>query len=149
MADSRFIDADPMRISRTRTCLGNGQWSEWHEGSDLRGTPIGDKAEVWEYDRLVYPRRTQCARRVREYITVMHCPEGWYATSGTADEPSTAICSTLLDAKWTARGFPRNFIATTSSTRSRVIQVKRHTTTRTLRYCNPELPAEYRAATES
>lgn len=148
---STIVDAAPMRVSRSRTCLGNGQWSEWHEGIDLRGTPIGDKVEVWEWDRLVYPGRRQQGRRVREYIKVMHCPEGWYSTSGIADEPHGGeICGTLLEPKWAGRDFPRGFNAYHDEHPVVwVIKVKRHTRARTLRYCDPELPDEYRPVTDA
>jgi len=140
---STFIDAETMRDRTVSAWTPSGRVKKPHY--DLRGTPTGDKAEIWERDRLVYPGRRQQGRRVREYIKVMHCPEGWHSTSGTADEPSTAICSTPLEPKWAGRDFPRNFNAYHDEHPVVwVVRVTRYTNVRVYRYCEPELPAEYR-----
>jgi hypothetical protein len=149
MTGSTFIDSETLRCRQTRTWLGNGQFSEWQESTDLRGTPIGDRAEVWEWDRLVYPGRKQHGRRVREYIKVMHCPEGWHSTSGSARRPmDPEICSTMLHDQWQypGGGFDRDKYRAHHDVNPVVwiIKVKRHTRVRIYRYCDPELPAEYR-----
>lgn len=140
---STIIDAESMRNRIVSAWTPNGRVNK--PAYDLRGTPVGDRAEVWEWDRMVRPGRAQRSRRVREYVTVMYCPEGWYSTSGTADEPATAICSTLLDPKWTAGDFPRNFNAYHDEHPILwVVKVRRHTTVNNYRYCEPELPDEFR-----
>lgn len=141
-----YIDAETMRHRVTSEWTPTGRVPG--TAYDIRGTPIGDKAEVWEWDRMVYPGRQQKGRRVREYITVMHCPEGWYSTSGTADQADPALCSTLMDRQWaTSRGgFDRDKYDAHHDANPVVwvIKVKRHTTVNVYRYCEPELPAEFR-----
>ena len=119
--------------------------------SDLRGTPHGDRAQVWEWERMVTPpRRT---RRVRERVRVMYCPEGWHSTSGGPGKPSgDALCSTLLDGHWSGEqgGLDRNTFDAYHDTRPVlwVIRVTRGREARTTRFCDSELPDEYRPATE-
>lgn len=113
--------------------------------TDIRGTPVGERAQVWEWERLVYPGRRQTGRRVREYIKVMHCPEGWYSTSGTADDAGPALCSTLLEPQWNGDGFPGNFNRYhVEHPVLWVIKVRRNSTVTTYRYCDAEMPGEYR-----
>lgn len=143
MTASTFIDVEAMRNRTVSAWTPTGRVNQ--PAYDLRGTPVGDRAEVWEWDRMVYPGRTQTGRRVREYVTVMHCPEGWHSTSGTAGEPATPICSTLLEARWAGPGFPGTFNTYHDEHLVLwVIKVKRHTTVSNYRYCDPELPGEYR-----
>jgi hypothetical protein len=144
-----FIDAETLRIRTVRRCLGDGQWSEPRTVTDLRGAPMGDKVEVWEWDRLVYPGRSQRGRRVREYIKAMYCPEGWHSTGGVAERPAgPELCATMLDPQWAhpngAYDREKYHAHHDKHPVVWVIKVKRHTSTRTLRYCDPELPDEYR-----
>jgi hypothetical protein len=143
-----IIDTATLRTRTVRKCLGGGEWSEPRTIIDLRGTPIGDKAEVWEWDRMVYPGRAQKGRRVREYITAMYCPEGWHSNSGTSREADPATCLTLLDPRWAndRGGLDRAKYHAHHDAWPVVwvIKVRRYTNVRTLHYCDPELPAEYR-----
>lgn len=142
-AASTFITAASLRSRTVRQALPGG-WGEPREITDLRGTPVGDRAEVWEWDRLVPPRRGN-SRRVREHVKVMHCPEGWHSTSGLVDQPhGPEICSTLLGGQW-AEEFPARF--------NRyhlehpvlwIVRVRVHSSVTVSRYCDPELPGEYR-----
>ncbi len=138
-----YISAAELRIHMVSSWTPDG-WTEPRPVTDLRGSPLGERVQVWELDRLVTPRRGR-GRRVREYVKVMHCPEGWHSTSGTADAPSGGeICATLLDPKW--RGdFPADFNRYHDEHPVVwIVKVRIHKQVRTLRYCDPELPAEYR-----
>jgi hypothetical protein len=144
---STFVTAESMqsRHYSRRTPEGRYVADYSRPYTDIRGTPIGERAQVWEWERLVYPGRKQEGRRVREYVEMMHCPEGWWSKSGTVNESSPALCSTLLDPQWKGDGFPGNFNRYHDEHPVLwVIKVRRNSTVTTYRYCEPEMPDEYR-----
>ena len=114
---------------------------------DRRGTPRGDRAQVWEQDRTVTP--PGCTRRVREHITVMHCAEGWYSASGAATQPAgDADCSTEFQPHWRSDegGFNLDGFDAFHDVRPVLwfVQVTRGRETRIGWFCDAELPDEYR-----
>jgi AAA domain len=136
-----YISAETLRHREVRRGLGDGSLGPPEDYYDLRGTPIGERAQVWEWDRLVPPRFGK-GRRVREYIKVMHCPEGWHSTSGSASNPlDPEVCQAIMNGnvdldKFHAFHADHHVVW--------VVRVRVHTRTTILRYCDPELPAEYR-----
>jgi hypothetical protein len=140
------VSGEELRTCSIRSVLPNGE-PGWETHADLRGSPIGDKVLVWEYDRLVQPRGA--GRRAREHVEIMYCAAGWHSTGGRADAPDDpAVCHTILSPKWRKHPpgeerfkwfwefheeHPVVWIVKTSAP-------GRHH----LAYCEPELPAEYR-----
>lgn len=151
MIESTFVNAEELRTKSVRTWTG-ADWSEPRVITDLRGTPKGDRAEVWELDRLVPPTRGNGHRR-RQYLKIMHCAEGWHSASGADDCPmGPEVCAALGDAKWTrgARNWRDEFRA--FHLEHPVVWVIRERisgTTRMHRYCDAELPDDLRLVTPS
>jgi hypothetical protein len=153
---THVIDGESLRTRMARDSTGRGRYSDPYPHTDLRGAPIGPKVEVWEWDRMILPR-PGAARRVREHVEVMFCPEGWYCESGGAATPMEggATCHMVLDTAWRtptgigeATGFGRDAFNAFHAEHPVTwrVRIKRGSKVRTLRYCDPELPAEYRPA---
>ena len=145
-----FVSAAELRTHKVRRSLGDGRLSDPEDTTDLRGTPIGGQAQVWRFDRMVYPR-TNAKRRVRQHVEILHCPEGWHSDSGSAGTPyGTALCQTLMDPKWStpAGGYDRDrFHAFHDQHPVRwVVKIRMPGRRWSERYCDPELPGEYRTA---
>lgn len=143
-----FVVAADLQTRTSRRYLGGDQWSEPETRTDLRGTPMGGKAEVWEFDRLVSPERGR-GRRRREYVTIMHCPEGWWSTSGSADSPiGPGCCATIMDPQWRGElgGFDRAKFSAFHEEHPVIWKVRSRVNSkaRILWYCDAELPDGYR-----
>ena len=144
------LSGEDLRTCSTRRLLPNGEWSDGETHTDLRGAPIGDKVLVWEYDRLVQPRRAR--RPVPEHVEIMYCAAGWHSTGGTSYAPDDpAVCTTILSPKWHKhpageerfrrfwefhQEYPVQWIVKTSAPQ----RFGHHH----LSYCDPERPEEYR-----
>lgn len=55
------VTAETMRARMTKRWTSSG-WTDPEPATDLRGRPIGDRAQVWEYERLVEPRPSKRRR---------------------------------------------------------------------------------------
>jgi hypothetical protein len=140
------VSAESLRTCMVTKWTPEGR-SEPEPMTDIRGTPIGDSAQVWEWDRLIL--RPNRARRTKEHVKVMHCPEGWYSTSGSTDQADEDFCNAFFDEQWNIPrgekgrqfnefhdGNPVVWVVETTYDRSRG----------RVSYCDRELPDEYRPA---
>jgi hypothetical protein len=115
-------------------------------GLDLRGQPVGEHVEAWESTSTA---TRPPGRPGRQHVTIMHCPQGWHSIAGTPDKPmGRALCQTLTSGRWTTpRGVFDHKAYHAHHDRHPVvwvITIRGAGRPRTLRYCDPELPAEYR-----
>ncbi len=147
MIESKFVSAEELCIRMVSRWTPDGR-TEPQPETDLRGTPIGDRAEVWEIERLVPPSRGD-GRRRRQKLRILYCPEGWHSASGSSDRPSgREICCTILS--WRARNMPVGEAVDAFKAfhaEHPVVWVVHDLTPGhqvTSRYCDPELPDEYR-----
>jgi hypothetical protein len=145
------ISAESMRHHKVHRALADGSWGPWEDYYDLRGTPTGEKAQVWKFDRLVqlHPR---ARRRTRQHVEILYCAEGWHSRSGGPDSPSgPEICNTLLDPKWRVApeaGLDRDRFRAFHEEHPVVwiVNIRMNSTALRHAYCDPELPAEFRPA---
>jgi hypothetical protein len=144
------VSGEDLRTCKIRRVLPTGERSDWETHTDLRGSPIGDKVLVWEYDLLAQPRGAP--GRAREHVEIMYCAAGWHSTGGMAHAPDDPeSCNTILSPKWRKHPageerfkrfwefhekHPVVWIVKTSAQG----RLGNHR----LAYCDPELPAEYR-----
>jgi hypothetical protein len=147
MGATTLVAAETLRTRTVRMALADG-WGPPETRIDLRGTPVGDHAEVWTGDRLVYPRHGG-KRRTRQTVTISFCAEGWHSTSGTPEHPSgPELCGTLFDSQWA------NSMGGLDSDRFNafhdqhpvlwIVRLRQGSTGLRYPYCDPELPDEYR-----
>lgn len=143
------LSGEELRTCKVRRVLPGGESSAWETHTDLRGSPIGDKVLVWEYDRFV---QRGARGRVRTHVQVMYCAEGWHSTGGTAPVPDDPeLCNAIYSRKWRKQRtgeerfkrfwefhveHPVVWIVKTSA-QERLLN-------RRLAYCELDFPAEYR-----
>jgi hypothetical protein len=145
---ANFITAEELSRHMAVTFGADGKRSDPKPYTDLRGAPIGDKAQVWECDRLVYPRRNS-KRRVRQHVKILHCAEGWHSMSGSTERPmGPELCSTLLEGKWAlpSGALDRDRFHAFHEEHPVVwkVEVRVNSSGWRYAYCDPELPDEYR-----
>ena len=146
---------EELRTCKIRRALPVGGGSDWEMHIDLRGSPIGDRVLVWEYDRPMNAR--SASRGVREHVKLMYCAEGWHSGGGTADAPDDPeVCAMIHGPKWRKRGtseehFKRFWefhyehpVAWIVKTSAPGRLGHRH-----LAYCDAELPAQYRPSEQA
>jgi hypothetical protein len=144
------VSGNELRTCRLRRILPGGQWSDWETHTDLRGSPVGEKVLVWEYEGLVRSRGARSS--VGEHVKVMYCADGWHSTGGKADAPDDPqVCSTLMSSKWRRHRvgeerFRRFWEFHQEHPVVWIVQISAEgdAGNRRLAYCDLELPAEYR-----
>jgi hypothetical protein len=145
MTDHSFITGESLRTRMARHRTSDG-WSEPEPYTNLLGAPIGNIVEVSKWDCLVLPR-CRATRRVREFVEAMYCPEGWYCTSGSPDQPlpGGATCNAVFDA---ARVHSRDEFNAFHATHPVVWRIRygkvRASRSYIAYYCNDHLAAGYR-----
>lgn len=143
MTDCTVIPAADMQLIRVHRQVAGRLVDTGETRVNLLGSPMGEYAQVWKWDHLVIPRRN-ASRRVREFVTVMFCREGWHCDSGSPERPSPggATCSTVLAP---GRGDLKEWRAFHAENPVLwKITVKTGRSSRSHRYCDAHLPDEYR-----
>ena len=149
------ISAESMRHNKVHVALADGGLGPAKDYYDLRGTPIGDKAQVWKFDRMVLAT-PRSKRRTRQHVEVFYCAEGWHSKSGSQARPSGPdLCSTLLHDKWNSGD---DDLGDDWRARFRafhdqhpvlwIVKVRMNSSTTRSAYCDPELPDEFRPAAD-